>query len=581
MEQLLFDIDNNDVCQIITTRSIDSNISIELLLPKLLVDKGKRTFVCLPETFSVKLTSKYAQSIFPDIIIGYAYDKHMCYNLGTQLIFTNSEHLKYKLLRYFSVDYVNDFADVIIMFDPNMNDDYNIFNISILSYGHDNNIAVPKLAVLFLETTIPVNIIYNSFNMTNLIKLVLYEQKYQKFNIVIHVPDYNMANTIKNKIDNSKINVIFLDDTTNEDDLKSISLYESSIIIAIDVEEIPLINVNIVIDMMVKCIDKKYTLYSGIYKSTAENHIKCLGHCGAQIEPKCYRIITEKDYDKLPQENFFKLKKSNIKMLLLDFFKCNINPRDLSLESFNNYSKKEINETIKSMINLDIITKFENKYLVLPCGVFASNINLDLLNVNFLWQWLDRNYPVYPGIVIAVLLNNDYQNLILQNTEIFLDQSTMHSYLNVWNSFISSQKYNPRKIITSFHYKFCSNYKNWSRLNFINHEQICGILKRVSELYKIISNIFPTSDLTIKEFDSNFALNLAIPILSDIYKDKILIVKNNKIVQPCESSIYVINKNGNDHKNLFNGRIIALHSKNIFNKSNSKKLFYIDSFITI
>ena len=563
MEQLLPFINNNTICQI---RTIRNN---ELKLPFLFNDK--RVFVSVPYSISTKLLAKLAN----DPYVGYANDKETCYNLSTRIVYITPAHLKSKIFRCLSSGIDMSFADIIIMMDTNIKDYDNIFTILSYLYSNDiltcrrksnesklyekllNNIAnikLPRLVLLsskidkinkipYLESLVDkddIKIIYEKgVDIYNKIRKIAHLEYNSGKNVLIYVPDDITANIIKKNMDN----IVILNN-----DFENKLLKNNFIAIAIDMEDVPLLNVNVVIDTMKKSNKTVTPVYSNICKNKADNRIKLL-----KSGSTCYRFISEQQYDNLPisHENTG----FHINKLIIDLFRCNINPLDISNNNFHDsFLKRNIKSIVGFMNKLGVIN---DDYDVLPAAMFINNVNLKIKSAVFLWKWIEKNYPIYPGIVITCLLDRNYIGFTNDK-----NKSPLVSSIYTWESLIHSQEQSAYCLI-----------KHYNK-HFMN-KQFSLMLKKVSEIYNILCKDLRNIDVSISKINVEDMMNLALPLLIIIYQEDMLIIKDNHIIQPHENVKYIIDRNVKNR--LGDCKIIPFHTRNDINPT----IKYIDSYVIL
>lgn len=165
---------------------------------------------------------------------------------------------------------------------------------------------------------------------------------------------------------------------------------------------------------------------------------------------------------------------------------------------------------------------------------FRATVPLGVRNATFIWRWIQLGNPIYPGIVIACLIDahttcyfyipskkrdmspyeyNEFCNEYIQKTlSNWIGETPIHTYLNMWSAFTSSLGrahfrlvYDPSSI----------NFRNWSRRCSINQRQIWKAISIISQTYRIVrQNI---RRVNLNTFDVNAIMQTAVPIFQDIY----------------------------------------------------------------
>ena len=351
------------------------------------------------------------------------------------------------------------------------------------------------------------------------------------------------------------INIILLYSSINSTEIALFKCSKRKIIIAIDIEEFPINGVEIIIDTMTENSKQplkfnKQNSYNYITKLCADRHLNILGNLYPGI---CYRLMTENMFKLLDNNKYLQdIQHSNQILttnhnIISDFLKAGIDP----IEAIININKSELLEHIKLLINLDMICKIDKKYAILPCNIFSRTIPLNARNSAFVWKWMQMGYPIYPGIVIASLidaydggyfyiprkqnlkLSIDYDNFctdyINKTFKEWIDKTPMHSYLNMWKSFTNYLKH--------LHYNLINrskdiNYYRWSNMNHVNHSQLVDLVKIISETYEIIRNNLRNINADVYIFNVNKMVKYATPILCDIYKDITLDIVQGNMIHP-------------------------------------------------
>ena len=132
-DKILSLINNNSICQIVSS----DNKLFEI--PKLLVENGKRVFVCIDDHIPVDLLSKYLQNLNPKVLIGYADKNAVSYNMATQIIYTTLYYMKDKLFAHLWRKRPFTFADVVIIDQSVTNNLDMMAIISLWLHIHKNN----------------------------------------------------------------------------------------------------------------------------------------------------------------------------------------------------------------------------------------------------------------------------------------------------------------------------------------------------------------------------------------------------------------------------------------------------------
>ena len=558
MKTIFSYIKDNDISQINISRYEPTNkVPCEFNIPIYLTSKHKKIVVCLPDNYSVKLCYEYMKDLYPMIRTGYADMKYVSYNLSTQINYITQEYLKYKIFQYYKDNTKSEnFADIILMFNPDMNINNNIFIISSFKYADENNMFLPKLSIInykyhykltenlisfkneLIETKFfdinQNNIFFLNKQIVKIIKMNLFKSK-----ILIRVPHLEMANSINNVVKTL---------------LKDFNI-------------------------LIICNDYNNTVntFSDIFNTNTKKIIIAVGFDNFYFEKMdlIINISKTKSYDLKTEED--------ISHLIIDYVKCEISLSNLLLDNITDKFKNiDLKRTMNLMKGLDLLlTDSNDKLLISASGFFFHTLNLLPRKASLLWKWISNGYPIYHGIIIASLINETLPLIDEINHSKWLDKSPLLTYLNIFNSFNSDNDI--IYIIKCMNTNNISICKKWANKNKIQEDKFLNLISKISKSYNDIFNNIKTVNDIISNFDVKDLVNKAIPILIEIYPENILIVKNNNVIQPHDNIRYLLNKYS-FKTTLKYEKIIPLSLRSIKeNDKNTKitKIIYIDNFIII
>lgn len=499
------------------------------------IDNNKRVFVCLPDKLSPKLFSRCVQLYHPEIKIGYGIENDNCYNILSQLIYVNSEHLKCKLFRNYSTNKQIDFADILIISNNNLKNYQNFLLISFLLYADDNGIPIPKIIMDFSfkaknqstnndltnkknkQKSISINYDYPIDTFDKINKIISIEQF---DNMIIHVPDDLVAHHLKNKIMAvfSKLLIIIIDNDSSSERLQQLLLPKTKIIIAANVEAIPLVDINIVIDLMRKTRDQQPVHFESLSKYTLDDKNSSDRHINYVNPQKCHRFINKSTYTRLGcvSVNEIKIDASFIDkygyLIIMSFYQINIDPKT-SIDratKIGQYEQaqirdlqKRIVEHIDKMGRLEIISKIDTPLMITSIGVFCKHIPLSYQCSCFLWKWINTEYSIYYGIVLICLVHYNKTNCNL----FYIDkdqENFLFNQLELWNNLIEK--------LGSSHGYYIANYptiKNktlinrWVKENNVAYLPFNKLIRKIHKIYTIIKTNYRVNNCSIKYFESN------------------------------------------------------------------------------
>lgn len=490
-----------------------------------LIKDDNRIIICLPDRVSPGLYSRCVQIYYPELRIGYGTEHEITYHMLTQLIYVNSKHLNSKLFHYYSYQRKIDFADVLVVTDKNLENYHNLTTISFLLYADHKRIDIPKIIFDFAMKINEKNdnVLGGSYkqhqtslvygckeNMFSKINHIIGHERFS--NLIIHVPDHLIAKRVFINISSTFPNLllIIVDNYSTSELLKQIVTEKLKIIIAVDIEVLPLTNVDIVIDLMRKvskniAVEIEGTLdnYTFIDKKSADHHINYIN------ANKCYRFIGKNNYVKLKDIPLLKLGFSTkfldkyFHLIAIDFCQNNIDP-NIALNHALNRGKYETNyfinlqDKIKNdlddIFNLRLIDKIGDRLIITTTGIFVKTVSLNYRYSYFLYERIFTELPVYPAIVLATFLHFHRK----------FEREYLLECLNSWNNLI--------EYLGNFHEYFIINYhiisnKNlilrWAKDNNNSFVYLDKQFRKINKIYLSIKNNYRIKNMAIKPFESN------------------------------------------------------------------------------
>jgi len=607
MDKIYETIDNNLVS--IITAETGSGKSVHIIGE--LSKKYNKIFVSVPTKISATSLADYVGKIYSEKEVGYAADSYINYNKKTNIIYATSGHIRKKIIKEVGYllskkkDKFEGMGDILVVDESHTGSIDNTLIISMWIAAYKNNIKVPKLVLLSATPTdikiipepkvykIPskrkynVDIIYrhvldptdiNSI-VVNIIEEINRKSKNKEDGILVFVAGSKDTHDIIDLLNESKI----------RNEIEAYSAYSSmpkeelqyihnkpnnikrKIIVATNIAES-----SITIEGLSYVIDTMYSKELAPTLSEATKLQKVLiskdsakqraGRVGRTKPGICYRLISEANYEKLPNHKqeeinivplhniimelleskidpnyIIDIEKSSIirsidvlsalKLIInkkykindimsnnidnLEFSKINLNSSEISDSS----DSSDISDISDSEDNLDI--NYADLYCVTDSGRCAPNLVLSVRNHAFLWNWIYEGKNPYEGIVIACIIDNysygyfksprNIKNTPFKNLNEYYDEYFEHwygdngliTYLNMWNSFI---KWLKQKNLLG---KFVKNhhyvkYNQWIAENKINYKEFNELVKNIFKIY----NTFITKSYLFPS--NNYDLNIDI-----------------------------------------------------------------------
>lgn len=572
IDKILTLIEDNLVVQINAPTGSGKSVGI----PKILAEQNKRVFVSVPTRVSATSLHNYLNYLNPKISIGYAAEGNVMYYNDTQVVYATSGHTRRKLLNYFSKGILHskyglNFTDVLVLDETHSGSVDNSIIISLWMHAVKQNIHVPKLVLLSatpsdiliepqpvvyaipVPAPFPVKIIYEPpdiycdvYDHAYNIVLSKHRENILKGNFLVFVPGARDADDLVDRLREKITDALIIPaySTLEANDLKLIYTQTSDgrrkIIIATNIAEssITIEGLELVIDTMyckeVVASSSGATRLEtiNIVKSSAQQRSGRVGRTAPGI---CYRLISESNYELLKQHREPEIGRIPIHNIVMEFFKAGIDPTNTII----GIQPDHVRKSIKLLTRLKLLDKFKDNIVVTECGDFVPNVPLGVRNATFLWRWIKQGYPIYPGVVIASIIdvhstgyfyiphkkrdmspieyNKFCDDYINKHFKDWIGQTPIHTYLNMWCSFV--------KFLGRSHYNFIINpysvnYRRWTRNNSINDRQFWDVISIISQTYRTVR--INRQNVNVSVFDTTEMIDNAVPILQDIYNDNIM-----------------------------------------------------------
>jgi len=568
-------IEKNLVSQVNAPTGSGKSIGI----PKALAESGKRVFVSVPTRVAAVSLSNYLKFLNPNLSIGHAAEGQAEYTASTKVVYATSGHVRRKLLGYFSRGIQRgrsglDFTDVLVLDETHSGSLDNTVVLSLWMHAHRQGIPVPKLLLLSatptdmpvkpapvvysvpVPTPFPVETFYDAPDSDG--DDALYEHaldiavdKHRDTRIegdfLIFVPGAREADELVHKLRDEMPDAMILPaySVLDADELKLIYTPtpngERKIIVATNIAEssITIDGVTVIIDTM-RCKEAMASPSGAIrletVQITKDSAKQRLGRAGRTRPGQCYRLIAEPVYDVLDDHRVPEIERVPLHNTVMEFLKVGIDP----IETIAGVDAYRVRESIELLTRLELLKEVNEKIEVTACGDFAPCVPLGVRNAAFLWRWIQQGKPVYPGAVIASIIdahsvgyffvprkrkdmtpfeyNLFCDEYIRKTFKEWIGETPVHTYLNMWHNFVTS--------IPRLHYRLIDNpssikYREWARAKSVHQRQFWELMSIVSQTYKATRSNMARSrvDVNVTTFVVNEIMQTAIPIFQDIYKD--------------------------------------------------------------
>lgn len=564
-------IDANLVVQINAPTGSGKSIGI----PKALSESGKRVFSSVPTRVSAMSLCSYLRTLNPKIRVGYAAEGNSMYDQNSQVVYATSGHVRRKLLGYFSQGLKRSgltFTDVLIVDETHSGSLDNTIILSLWMEAHRLEYRVPKLVLLSatptdlpvkpepvvysvpVPTPFPVEIKYDPsddddslYEHAADLVVSLHNDPHIVGDFLVFVPGSREVDELVAKLSEEIPDAVVLPaySTLDSDELKLIYTPTDGrrkIVVATNIAES-----SITIDGLVVVIDTlkcKEATASGsaamrletvtITKDSAKQR---MGRVGRTRPGTCYRLISESEYETIEDHRTPEIERVPLHNTVMEFLQANIDP----VKVICGISPDRVIESIELLTRLGMLEKKGDSHVVTNCGHFAPSVPLGVRNAAFLWRWIQAGIPVYPGIVIACIIDvhsNGYfyiprkknqqtpfeynlfcQEFIQETFHKWIGETPLNTYLNMWSAFTRQTGRNHYRLISE---PGSQNYRRWSRDNSMNYKQLSELVSITAQTYRVVRGYFRRADVNVYLFDAAADMKRALPILQDIYHDNTL-----------------------------------------------------------
>lgn len=342
---------------------------------------------------------------------------------------------------------------------------------------------------------------------------------------VVFLPGLKEIKNVKRSLENSdfECDIVTAHSKSSDEEMDRVFTPNNpnkwKIILATNIIEqsVTIDKVSVVFDSMIEKINVSgpnetvYLKQEFISKDSAEQR---LGRLGRVCKGTVIRIMNKQQFDTLPRTIIPELERLPITNELLKVLDMNIDRRFIFGDINNGITKslseaqgKKLNITLKKLTVLGAIIECGGYYRVTDLGRFLSVTSLNIKSRIFIKKWLDTGYPVYPAIVLAVMIEN-VDILFLNNTIDPLFHSTipLSTIMIPWLKLCSS--YGTLSITNNQLENFCSKYN-------LNYDGMLDahrkIRETIHELERMNINIY------IWMFDQEEVFMHAKPILEKLY----------------------------------------------------------------
>jgi hypothetical protein len=580
MQEITDLILNNLIVELIVPAGHCSSV----YLAKWGAENSKRVYVSVQSFEETKLLQAHVTSLNNSLSIGYAAEGNSQYDYNTKIIFATNSYTKRKILGFFKAKDINNrtngkkeiyqdmlqkkglaFTDILIIDNCEGNSIDNIILLSLWMEVHRMKLPVPKLVLLNTNpSTLPIvptpirfvvpplvdqniKVNYNAVSDKDIcdkvaeMALDIYTDPNISKNLLIFLPSQkevdNVTKLLKKTLPQIKIIALlsggyydtYFDSRCNK---PKIVITASKLASSISGP----------FDVIIDCLKHRQTCKTTtggsrtettlISKNTAEQRLKFLTEDGI-----CYRMIAEEHYKFLHKNEKSQNELLFLYNVIIEYIKSGINPYQFFGGAYNNIITKNIDELKKIKVLVDA----NGKLSVDPAGDFLIKVHLNIKTAMFLWKWINQGHAIYPGVIIASIIeaydtsyfyfphkeasesNYDYvlrcTAYIREKFNKWKGDTSLHTYMNMWcNLSLDIGKGLYRLVNGDSKY----NVVKWCLNNSMNYKKITELLSVITETYRVSRSEFRRTNINVEHFEASL-LELALPILADIYKEDLII----------------------------------------------------------
>lgn len=569
LPMILDSVKSNLVTQVTAPTGSGKSIGI----PKMLGEAGYKVFVSVPTRVSAMSLCNYLKTI-SSLRVGYAAEGNVYYDQKDQVVYATSGHLRRKVLNYFAhgLKMGLNFTDVFILDETHSGSMDVSALISLWTTAHQRGLPVPKLMLLSatptdlpvdpkpviidvpVPTPYPVTIVYdapdeddNIYDHVFDLAVSKHQDQTIKGDFLIFVPGSREADELTQRLQTALDDALILPAYSNlhGDELRLIyapSGDRRKIVVATNIAEssITIDGLALVIDTMLykeavpSASDATRLDVRTITKDSAKQRS---GRVGRTCPGKCYRIISESAYEKLNDHRVPDIERLPLHNLVMEFLHAGVDP----VTSIRGICPFRVENSIRLLKMLGMLEEKNGKLNVTACGSFAPSVPLGVRNAAFLWNWIQAGNSLYPGVVIASMIDahatgylhiprrrrdmnddeytvfcNDY---IQKNFKSWISETPLHVFLNMWLDLCDYMRRN--------HYRYIMNPSNfkiqyWCRDYSVQYKSIIELSNIISQTYRTVRNSIKGANSDVYLFDPIEEIRVATPILRDMYRDNIM-----------------------------------------------------------
>jgi hypothetical protein len=571
-------IKENPAVNIVCPLGIGQNIAI----PASIAIMKSRCFVLTDKVEDAALVCRYGASNSSSV--GYANENMTKYNESTNIVYVTGSYLRHKMLTYFSEGYpVNiDFCDVILINKAKMGSVDADIVISLWASALTRGVQAPRLVLIGQRDTssdisiltknlvkpvvytITINpkipVIYSKNNYEEdecygqIIEIIKQIDNKKLGNTAIIMPNIESVEKLYNRLKEcTKTLVIRLSNLTKELLNTIYDKTKRKVIIGTEVT-LALFHLNDISNVIDSTRD--YSINSSksgglrksisyISKETADDRLGFLYNTETSETLRCYRLCTYDKFMSFQDADINESLRVPINDIIMELLEAGLNP----INELKTWDKQNLNYNIKLLTKLGFIVSGQTSDTeISTLGKLSKNLILSARTTAFIWRWINEGYTLFPGIVIASIIDcygpsyflfdhtttyTNYDNFLFANGQYvkqyknpersnFFDKysgnNDLETALNIWHDLVSNMKTvscDPIKL------------KEWCHKNRLNYSKMLELSTTVLTTITTLRKL--GHKFTIGPFTTEGSIKFARPILLNIYSDCTFIHKRDLI----------------------------------------------------
>lgn len=587
-----------------------------VLLPATVARAGNRVLVSVPtRTSAISLANAVQNQLLPELRVGYAAEGTITYDDRSDLIYATSGHVRRLMLSHFTGGVARPWTGPPILFLDEVHSGSvdNSIIMSLWSEATAQKVPFPRL-VLITATPVMTELRYQPRNYTvevpQFTVQVEYTRDYRESevydamirrvvqlhstaaindHILLFAAGTGDVTTIVDrltsaKLAGAKVMGVYGSMTSAE----SSKIYEQAppetrkIIVATNVAEssITVSDLTYVLDSM---LEKRAGTSSSGGESLTTHYIskksadQRKGRTGRTRNGKCIRYISEAHYEELESERPPEIQLVPIYNEMTELYGAGLDPSRI----LTGVEPSKVEAARALLLQCGLLQQVESptgeiKLQVTQLGDFASRLRLGVRLAAFLWHWVVASYPIFPGIVIASLINSephnfftrpprdrnlnhsDYEKLVHEHRERYYKEFTgttqLATCLKLWDSLT---KETGGRFLGTTYDTYDRELSDWCNQHSISFRPIKELLGVVTSTMSYFTR--NGMDVQVSTFDAEQFGMASIPLLYNYYADRLMTNQGRGRLIDSRGTTYNVEQRGVPSMGLDNVQyVIAL-----------------------